>query len=59
MDQIKVNTPTKIPARKTIKSPLKNITSTETLVNNIRIYILVNNINPDPSKYIEHLQSHT
>ena len=58
MDQINVNTPIKIPARNTIKSSLDNSNSTETLFNSISISILVNNINPDPSKYIEHIQSH-
>ena len=55
MDQINFNTPTEIPSRNIIKSPLDNSTSTEILVNQN----IVNNIDPDPSKDIEHLQYHT
>ena len=59
MDQISVNTPTKIPARNIIKAPLYNSISTETLANNISIDTLVNNTNPYPYKDINHLQYHT
>ena len=59
MDQINVNTPAENPDSNIIKLPLDNSTITETLVNNISIDILVNNINPYPSKDTEHLQYHT
>ena len=42
-----------------ITPPLDNSNITEALIKNISIDIIVNNINPDPSKYIENIQSHT
>ena len=59
MDQINVNPRTKIPAINIITAPLDNSTRTEILVNNIKINIIVNNINPDTYKDIEHFQFHT
>ena len=59
MEQINVNTTTKISASSIIKSSRQNSTSTETMVKNISIDILVNNINSDIFKDIEHIQSHT
>ena len=59
MDQISINTPTKIPAINIITVPLDNSIITETLTNNIIIDVLVNNINPDPPKDIKNIQCHT
>ena len=49
----------KNPARNIITAPLDNSISTETLAKNIILDIIVNNIKPDTSKYIEHLQYQT
>ena len=45
----------KIPARNITKTPQDKITITETLFNKN----IVNNINPDPSKDMKNIQSHT
>ena len=58
MDQISVNTPTKIPFSSTNTVTLDNSTSTETLASRVNIEILVNGINLDTSKDPGHHQSH-
>ena len=59
MDQISINAPIKMPFRNTNTAPLDNSIITEALASNISIDILINSINPDPSKDIEYIQSHT
>ena len=48
-----------MPVRNTNTAPLDNSIITDTPANNTNIEILVNIINPDPSKDTEYLQSHT
>ena len=50
MEQISINTPTKIPVRSNNTATLDNSIITETMANSTNTEIIVNSINPDPSK---------